>query len=132
MRRAMIGAGVGAACGVLVLAMAGAWAGYTTGVGGRLPPGWDAALTEAFVYTAYFWWLTATVGGVIGGLAGLGSWFVRKGGAALRSQRPNWSPRVVFCLPHLFEERLYVVMIGRQFRHSRPEVVLGQVAVPGE
>ena len=36
--------------------------------------------TAAFVailITAYFWWLTGTVGGVIGGLAAFGSWLVR-------------------------------------------------------
>jgi len=85
MRRAMIGAGVGATCGVFVLAVFGAWAGYTSGLGTRLPPGWEAAMTEAFVYTAYFWWLVATVGGVIGGLAGLGSWLVRRNRRGTRS-----------------------------------------------
>jgi hypothetical protein len=81
MRRALIGTCVGVACGVLALAGFGAWAGYTHGgemVGppGR-PPGWVAAGTGAFVYTVYYWWLAAAVGGVIGGLAGLGSWLAR-------------------------------------------------------
>jgi len=80
MRRALIGAGVGAVCGVLALAGLGVWAGYTHGgewVGPRgLQPGWEAAGTGAFVCTAYFWWLAGAVGGVIGGLAGLGSWLV--------------------------------------------------------
>ena len=81
MRRALIGACVGVACGVLALAGFGAWAGYMHGgewVGppGR-PPGWVAAGTGAFVYAAYYWWLAGAVGGVIGGLAGLGSWLAR-------------------------------------------------------
>ena len=50
----------------------GEWVGRT-----GLPPGWSAAVTGAFVYTAYYWWLTGTVGGVIGALAALGSWLVR-------------------------------------------------------
>jgi hypothetical protein len=81
MRRALIGAGVGMVCGVLALAGFGAWAGYTHGgewIGpvGR-PPGWEAAGMGAVVSTAYFWWLAGTVGGTIGGLAGMGSWLVR-------------------------------------------------------
>jgi hypothetical protein len=81
MRRALIGACVGAVCGVVALAGFGAWAGSTHGgewVARReLPPGWQAAAMGAFVYTAYFWWLAGAVGGIIGGLAGLGSWLVR-------------------------------------------------------
>jgi hypothetical protein len=81
MRRTLVGAGIGAVCGVLALAGFGAWAGYTHGgewvLRARLPPGWEAAATGAFVYTAYYWWLAGAVGGVIGGLAGLGSWLVR-------------------------------------------------------
>jgi hypothetical protein len=77
MKRTLIGAGVGMFFGILTLAGLGSWAGYTHGVGTRLPPGWAAAGTEAFVYSAYFWWLSGTIGGVIGGLAGMGSWVVR-------------------------------------------------------
>jgi hypothetical protein len=81
MRRTLIGACVGAVCAVLALAALGAWAGFTHGgewVGrAGMPPGWAAAATGAFVYTAYYGWLAGTVGGVIGGLAGLGSWLVR-------------------------------------------------------
>jgi len=77
MNRTMIGAGIGTVCGVLLLAGLGAWQGYTDGIGRRLPPGWEAAVTDAFVYTAYFWWLAVGVGGFIGGCAGLGSWLVR-------------------------------------------------------
>jgi hypothetical protein len=81
MRRALVGACVGAVCGVLTLGGFGAWAGYAHGgewVGRRgLPPGWEAAAVGAFVYGAYYWWLAGAVGGVIGGLAGLGSWLVR-------------------------------------------------------
>jgi hypothetical protein len=81
MRRMLIGAGIGAACGVLALAGFGAWAGSTHGgewvLRPGLPPGWAAAGMGAFVYTAYYWWLAGTAGGVIGGLAGLGRWLVR-------------------------------------------------------
>jgi len=86
MVRALIGACIGAVAGVLVLAGFGFWAGYTEGgeasARPALPPGWEAALTAAFVYAAYFWWFAATVGGLIGGLAGLGSWLVRPRPAA--------------------------------------------------
>ena len=81
MKRTVIGAGVGAVCGVLALAATGAVAGYTRGGEGSarisIPPGVYAACLGAFVYTAYFWWLAGTVGAIIGGLAGLGSWVVR-------------------------------------------------------
>ncbi len=77
MLRALIGAGVGMVCGLLALAGVGAWADYTDGCGARFPPGWEAAVMGAFVYAAYFWWLAGTVGGIIGGLAGGGSWLVR-------------------------------------------------------
>jgi hypothetical protein len=81
MIRTLIGAGVGAACGVLALAAAGAVAGYTQGGAaiGRpaQPPGLAGTLLGAFVWTAYFWWLAGAVGGAIGGLAALGSWLVR-------------------------------------------------------
>jgi len=81
MHRAAIGAGIGAAVGVMALAAAGAVAGYTQGGEAfariHIPPGVYAACLGAFVYTAYFWWLAATTGAIIGGLAGLGSWLVR-------------------------------------------------------
>jgi hypothetical protein len=81
MNRAMIGACVGAACGLVALAGFGAWGGYTHGgewVGRRgLPAGWGAAAAGAFALTAYYWWLAGAVGGAIGGLAGLGSWLAR-------------------------------------------------------
>lgn len=81
MRRALIGACIGAACGVLALAGFGAWGGYKYGGEwfGRIaiPPGWYAAAMGAFVFTAFYWWLVAAVGGFIGGAAGLGSWLVR-------------------------------------------------------
>jgi hypothetical protein len=79
MLRTLIGTGVGMAIGILVLAGAGAWAGFTHSdwVRPGLQPGWEAAAIGAFVYTAYFWWLAAAVGGGIGGLAALGSWLVR-------------------------------------------------------
>jgi hypothetical protein len=81
MRRALIGAIVGTACGVLALAVWGAWGGYTHGgewvARPAIPPGWEAAAMGAFVFTAYYWWLFGAVGAVIGGLAGLGSWVVR-------------------------------------------------------
>ena len=77
MKRTLIGAGIGLVCGILLLAGLGAWQGYLDGVGRRFPPGWEAAVMGAFVYMAYFWWLAGTVGGGIGGLAGMGSWLVR-------------------------------------------------------
>jgi hypothetical protein len=81
MTRTLIGAGVGALCGVLALAAAGAVAGYTQGgeAAARISvaPGLYAALLAAFVWTAYFWWLAAAVGGTIGGLAAFGSWLAR-------------------------------------------------------
>lgn len=80
MKRALIGFCIGAAFGILVLAGFGAWAGYTHGTGwtGRpaLPP-LDAAFIWAFCFAAYFWWLAVPVGGIIGGLAGLGSRLVQ-------------------------------------------------------
>jgi len=85
MRRTLIGASVGAILGILALAGLGVWAGFTHGgewVARRgLPPGWEAAATGAFVFTAYYWWLTGALGGVIGGLAALGSWLVRPRGS---------------------------------------------------
>ena len=81
MKRIAIGAGVGAAFGVLALAATGAVAGYTQGGEAfariSIPPGVYAACLGAFVYTAYFWWLAGTIGAIIGGLAVLGSWLVR-------------------------------------------------------
>ena len=77
MKRASIGAGVGMVCGVLTLAGFGAWVGFGQGVGTRIPPGWEGAGMGAFIFTAYYWWLAGTIGGVIGGLAGVGSWLVR-------------------------------------------------------
>jgi hypothetical protein len=81
MKRTAIGAGIGAAVGVLALAAVGAVAGYTQGGEAfariSVPPGVYAACLGAFVYTAYFWWLAGTVGAIIGGLAGFGSWLVR-------------------------------------------------------
>ena len=81
MTRTLIGGCIGAICGVLALAGLGAWAGFTHGgewVGRTgLPAGWEAAIMGAFVYTAYYWWLTGAIGGIIGAVAGLGSWLVR-------------------------------------------------------
>lgn len=80
MRRTAIGAAVGAVCGVLTLAIGGAWGGYWHGnewAAGPAPTGGRAAVHWAFVFTAYYWWLAAAVGGFIGGLAGLGSWAAR-------------------------------------------------------
>jgi hypothetical protein len=80
MRRALVGVGVGAICGVLVLAGFGAWGGYNHAhewVTGPAPQPVAAAIKWAILAVAYFWWLAALIGGVIGGLAGLGSWLVR-------------------------------------------------------
>jgi hypothetical protein len=81
MTRTLVGFGVGFVCGVLALGTFGAVEGYLYGSEGvgppPSPPGLSAALLGAFRFTAYFWWLTGTVGGVIGGLAAFGSWLVR-------------------------------------------------------
>lgn len=81
MRRSLIGAGIGAVCGLLALAGGGAWGGYWYGdewaAGPSPPTGWRTAVHFAFVFTAYYWWLALAVGGFIGGAAGLGSWLVR-------------------------------------------------------
>jgi hypothetical protein len=80
MKRTLVGVCVGGVCGVLALAGFGAWGGYTHGhewVAGPAPPPEEAALRWAFVFVAYYWWFAVVVGGVIGGLAGLGSWLVR-------------------------------------------------------
>jgi hypothetical protein len=80
MRRVLVGVCVGAVCGVLALAGFGAWGGYTHGhewVAAPAPLPEEDAVRWAFVFVAYAWWLAGGVGGVIGGLAGLGSWLVR-------------------------------------------------------
>lgn len=80
MRRTMVGFCVGAVSGLLALAAGGAWGGYTHGhewVASPAPPPAVAALRFAFVFVAYYWWLAVAVGGLVGGLAGLGSWLVR-------------------------------------------------------
>ena len=80
MRRTLIGAGMGAVCGVLALAAAGAWGGYTRGAewaAAPAPPPAAAAVTWALRFTASYGWLAGAVGGAIGGLAGPGSWAVR-------------------------------------------------------
>jgi hypothetical protein len=80
MRRAIVGACIGAVCGVLVLAGFGAWGGYMHGaewVAAPAPPPAESAVRWAFVFTAYYWWLAGAFGGMIGGLAGLGSWLLR-------------------------------------------------------
>ena len=80
MQRALVGCCVGGICGVIALAVYGAWGGYTHAdewYPAPAPAPWDAAVRSAFAAVAYFWWAAFTVGGVIGGLAGLGSWVVR-------------------------------------------------------
>jgi hypothetical protein len=79
----MIGAVVGVTLGLVALAGYGAWWGLTQGVDWRhplLPPGWDAAAVNATVMLLYFWRAAVAVGGMIGGLAGFGSWRVRPRG----------------------------------------------------
>jgi transposase len=64
MRRTLIGAGIGAVVGLLALAGFGAWAGYAHGsewVAGPAPPPEQSAVTWAFIFTAYYWWLMAAV-----------------------------------------------------------------------
>ena len=84
MTRMIVGGCIGAICGMCALAGFGVWAGFVHGgpwVGrAGIPPGAYAAALGAFVYLAYFWWLAAGVGSIIGALAGLGSWLVRPKG----------------------------------------------------
>jgi hypothetical protein len=85
MRRTLIGACVGAICGILALTVAGAWGGYNHADewnAAPAPPPAKAAIWTAFVFVAYYWWLAAGVGGFIGGLAAFGSWLVRPRRAA--------------------------------------------------
>ena len=80
MLRAMIGATVGITLCLTALAGYGVWSGLTGGVDWRhpiLPPGWDAAGVNAAALLLYFGWAAVSVGGVIGGAAGFGSWLVR-------------------------------------------------------
>jgi hypothetical protein len=78
MKRAVIGAGLGVACAVLLLAGLAAGDGYANGVPVyRLPPGPYAALNNVLLCVAYFWPVPGASGAVIGGLAGFGSWLVR-------------------------------------------------------
>jgi len=74
MTRIEVGAVVGAVCGVVTLAGAGAWAGFTHPdemVRPGLQPGFRAAALGAFLFAAYYWWLAALLGMAIGGLVGL-------------------------------------------------------------
>lgn len=80
MFRAMIGAAIGAALGTSALAGYGLWLGFTQGCDWRqpvLPPGFEAAVTSALALLLYLGWAPFAAGGVIGGLAGFGSWLVR-------------------------------------------------------
>jgi hypothetical protein len=80
MKRALIGACIGAVCGVIALAMCGAWGGYHHAdewYAAPAPPPAEAAVRSAGFLVAYFWWAAFMVGGLIGGLAALGSWAVR-------------------------------------------------------
>ncbi|HEV3261700.1 MAG TPA: hypothetical protein VG013_32925 [Gemmataceae bacterium] len=70
--RALVGAYVGAGCGLVALAVYGAAEGLANGAGAR-PPGPDAAWRGALFMAAYFWWLAVPVGGAMGGIAGTGS-----------------------------------------------------------
>jgi hypothetical protein len=80
MKRVLVGVCVGWVCGVLSLAGFGAWEGYTwvhEWFAGPASTPEEDAVKWAFVFIARGWWLGGSVGGVIGGLAGLGSWLVR-------------------------------------------------------
>ncbi|WP_020469848.1 hypothetical protein [Zavarzinella formosa] len=81
MNRSLIGAGIGAVAGLLALGSVGAWGGYNYGsewVGRpNVVPGIPAAVEGAAIILVYFWWLGLFVGGMMGGLAGFGSWLVR-------------------------------------------------------
>jgi hypothetical protein len=93
MTRVFIWACIGWLLGVLALGVCGAWYGYANGlVEGRLPPGPQAAWREAFVFTAYFWWLAGGVGAVFGGLTGLGSDLVGRWVEHKRASRQGHLP----------------------------------------
>lgn len=76
MTRVAIGFGIGVGIGLLALAGLGAWFGYTEGLPNQMPPGVNAALLEAVLFVVFGWW-TALVPGIIGAIAGFGSWLVR-------------------------------------------------------
>ena len=78
--RALVGAVAGVTVCLIALAGYGAWWGLTDGVDWRhplLPPGLEAASVHATVMLLHFWWAAVAVGGLVGGLAGFGSWLVR-------------------------------------------------------
>ena len=78
MKWVVIGAGVGVACALLLIAGLAAWDGYSRGMDtNRLPPGLHAAVINAFFCVAYFWPVPAACGAMIGAAAGYGSWLVR-------------------------------------------------------
>jgi len=79
MKRALIGACIGGACGVVALAVCGARGGYHHAdewYAAPAPPPGEAAVRSAVFMVAYFWWAAVPVGAAIGGLAALGSWVV--------------------------------------------------------
>ncbi len=85
MKRTLVGCCVGAVCGGIALAACGAWGGYTHSdewYAAPAPAPVDAAVRSASFSLTYWWWLAGAVGGVIGGLAGMGSWLVRPRGGA--------------------------------------------------
>jgi hypothetical protein len=69
MNRIGVGAGVGAAAGLALLAVAGGVYGYAEGVPtARVPPGPGAAVRSAFIATVWFGWLAVPLGAAGGGL----------------------------------------------------------------
>lgn len=75
MFRPFIGGGIGIVLGVLTLAVWGFVDGCQQGVPtAKVPPGVRAGLNSAFVFVMYLWPIAASIGGLFGFLAGLGSW----------------------------------------------------------
>ena len=65
--------------GMTGLAGWGACHGFENGVpSAKLPPGLEAAALEAVWACLIFFWVALPAGAVIGGLAGFGSWLVKR------------------------------------------------------
>jgi hypothetical protein len=78
MLRTLIGGLIGFGLGVLLLAGWGIYDGLSIGLPtAKLPPGIEAAVKNAFVYSVFFWPWALVLGGGGGAICGFGSWLVR-------------------------------------------------------